>query len=77
MAAKRGVFTPKETMVIEYEGHPVTLHAGMTRIREGHPMMKGRQALFVPVRESVDFEVEQATAAPGEKRGADSAEKAK
>jgi hypothetical protein len=65
----RSVYVAKETMVVEYDGHPVTIIAGKTRIREGHKIMKGREVFFEPLTDEVDFEVETATAAPAEERG--------
>lgn len=44
-----------------------TVHKG-DLIRKGHPIIKGREALFEPAQGYVRFEVEQTTAAPGEKR---------
>lgn len=37
------------------------------RVREGHPVLVGREDFFKPLE--IQYEVEQATAAPGEKRG--------
>lgn len=42
--------------------------AGQTRIREGHPLLKSHGGAFEPVAASRGFDVEQATAAPGERR---------
>lgn len=67
-AKNRGeIFVAKETFVTDIDGAMVSVQAGQTRVREGHPLMAGREHLFEPV--GVHFEVEQATAAPGEKRG--------
>jgi hypothetical protein len=41
-------------------------------VRDGHPLLKGRDDLFDPADQLSRFDhvdVEQATAAPGEKRG--------
>jgi hypothetical protein len=74
----------REAFGCEYEGELITVAAGEL-VPAGHPITKGRDALFEPVTsfgrwdqpaESKDdadddeHEVEQATAAPGEKRGA-------
>jgi hypothetical protein len=48
-------------------GHPVAVNHGDT-VREGHWLLKGREHLFR--LQTPRYEVEQATAAPGEKRGA-------
>ena len=42
---------------------------GVTRVRAGHPLLKGREYLFEPVDLTVHYDIEEATAAPGEKRG--------
>jgi len=39
-------------------------------VHPDHPILKGRESLFRPAKDFVRFDVEQATAAPGEKRGA-------
>lgn len=41
--------------------------AGETRAREGHPILLRFPHLFEPIR--VHYDIEQATAAPGEQRG--------
>lgn len=62
-----GILVAKDTLVIEYEGERVFFHKGKTLVREGHPMLKGIEEYFEPI--TVDYDtVEQATAAPGEKR---------
>jgi len=44
--------------------------AGVTRIREGHPLLKRYPDWFAPVEDQhVHYDVETATAAPGELRG--------
>jgi len=40
--------------------------AGVTIVREGHPLLDGRESLFRELE--VHYDVEQATAAPGEQR---------
>lgn len=42
------------------------VHKGVTRVREGHPMLEGREELFGPI--DVHYDVEQATRGPGERR---------
>lgn len=61
------LLTPTVTIAVTHEGRQVLLRQGRTLVRVGHPITVGREQLFEPVR--VDYElVEQATAAPGEKR---------
>ena len=56
---------------VMYEGEHITIPAGEI-VRSGHPLLKGRDEHFEPVERfgRFDVDVEQATAAPGEKRGA-------
>ena len=49
-------------------------------VREGHPLLRGNEHMFTPLRVEYDVEggdVEQATAAPGEKRASRSASRSK
>lgn len=63
----RDVYTPKESFVGEVDGVPTVFNAGKTFVREGHEILSGKWAhLFVPMR--VQYDVEAATAAPGELR---------
>ena len=48
------------------DGQRVLVQRGKTRVRDGHPLLDGREHLFTP--QTVRFDVEQATRAPGEKR---------
>jgi hypothetical protein len=50
-----------------FEGEQITIPAGEI-VRAGHPLLKGREEHFEPVESFGRFDVEQATAAPGEKR---------
>lgn len=78
MSQKSGgvVYVALETFSAEIDGSPQMVYKGQTRVREGHPLLKGREALFAPVELSVDYDVEQATAEPGEKRQTSLSEKA-
>lgn len=58
----------KEAFGVMYEGEQITVPFGEI-VRAGHPLMKGREWAFEPVESFGRFDVEQATAAPGEKRG--------
>lgn len=62
------IFQARESFSTILDGAPIAVVGGHTRVREGHPLLKGREHLFEPL--TVDYDVEQATAAPGEKRGA-------
>jgi hypothetical protein len=48
------------------DGTPVTVVKGQTRIREGESLLKDYEENFEPL--TTQYDVEQATAAPGEKR---------
>jgi hypothetical protein len=54
----------------EIKGETFTFQAGVTRVRAGHPLLKACPDYFQPDAGSVTYEVESASAAPGEKRGA-------
>lgn len=60
------ILVAKTNAVLTYEGKRVLLRRGETHVRVGHPIVKGHEHLFEPMR--VHYDVEQATAAPGEKR---------
>lgn len=62
----RSVYTPKDTFIANYEGVPTTFTAGVTFVREGHPLLDTFADLFEEVR--VRYEVEEAVAAPGSRR---------
>jgi hypothetical protein len=61
-------YRAKASFVTQYEGESVNVPAGEI-VRAGHPILKRREDLFEPVESFGRFDVEQATAAPGEKRG--------
>jgi hypothetical protein len=71
MAKNAGtVYVAIETGSAEINGETFPFVRGITRVREGHPLLKGgRMQFFVPAEEHVHYEWEAATAAPGEKRG--------
>ena len=58
----------KESFVTMLNGEPQQVSAG-DLVHPDHPILKGREELFQPARNHIRFDVEQATAAPGEKRG--------
>lgn len=73
--AKRGrpssIYIAKETGFCEIDGNVVPFTAGKTLVRAGHPLLALAGNSFEPVSDRVHYDVEQATAAPGEKREAD------
>ena len=56
-----------ESFIARVDGVDHTIQAGITRVREGHPLLVGREHLFRAI--DAHYEVEQATQAPGEVRG--------
>ena len=67
MAAK--VYVANQTIHVQTKTGVVTIYKGQ-RVREGHEYLKGREEFFTAPDSDVMYDVEAATAAPGEKRGA-------
>lgn len=61
------ILVAKESFSKRFQGADHTFNAGVTRVREGHPILKGIEHLFKPI--DAHYDVETATAAPGESRG--------
>ena len=53
----RPVYVPRDTVHLVYKDQEVTLIAGRTRIREGHPIMASNPDAFVRIDETCDYEV--------------------
>lgn len=51
------------------DGQEISVQKGVTRVREGHPIAQRWPELFEPIR--VHYEIEDASAEPGRKRGED------
>jgi hypothetical protein len=65
----RDVFEAKASFACVYNGGEVSIRKG-ERVREGHDLLRAYPDKFQPLTIKFDVpEVEQATAAPGEKRG--------
>ena len=64
--SKGEILVARKTAVMQVGDQRVTIRKGITRVREGHPLLEGREDMFEPI--SVHYDVEQATAEPGEKR---------
>jgi hypothetical protein len=63
------IFVAKESFsTVLKDGTPVAIQANITRVREGHELLKGREVFFKPL--DVQYDIEQATAAPAEVRKA-------
>lgn len=74
------VYVAKRTYATQLDGARVVVRKGVTRVRAGHPLIARNPDCFEPVdASSVHYDVqqatrsyddaEQATSAPGEKRG--------
>lgn len=66
---KAEVYVARESGASEVKGEVYTFTKGITRVRAGHPLLKAVPDYFEPVDDSVHYDLEQATASPGEKRG--------
>jgi hypothetical protein len=64
------VYIARDSGHAEIKGVPYVFHKGVTRVREGHPLvdLPGFENIFEPVDTGVHYDIEQATAAPGERR---------
>lgn len=69
--ASSDIYVAKESFATELDGQSVIVQKDVTRVRAGHPLLKGRENLFELL--SVQYDVEQATSKPGEQRGAPTA----
>jgi hypothetical protein len=66
--AKVDLYVANQSAATILDGEEVWVKEG-DLVRAGHPILKGRDWLFDPATDYVRFDVEQATSAPGEKRG--------
>lgn len=57
------------------DGNYVTLKTGVTRVREGHPLLKGRESMFKEL--DVHYDLEDMRAAPEQKKPVPKAEEPK
>lgn len=72
MAKKTGggaVYIATDSGSAEIKGETLVFSKGATLVREGHPLLKACPDFFELASDHVHYDVEQATAAPGEKRG--------
>lgn len=60
------IYTPKDSFIADIDGFPTPLVRNRDYVREGHELLRRFPDMFEPME--VTYEVEQATAAPGEKR---------
>ena len=73
MAAKKqekkkpDLYMANQSFSTQLDGEIIGVQKG-DLVRAGHKLLKGRMDFFEPAEGYVKFEVEKATAAPGEKR---------
>jgi hypothetical protein len=68
--AKSDIYVANETFAATSPtGEPAVVHRGVTRVRSGHWLLDGREHMFDPAEDRVQFDVETTTSAPGERRG--------
>lgn len=60
------IYVATESFSKRFEGADHQFVQGQTRVRAGHPILQGVEHLFKPI--DANYEVESATAGPGEKR---------
>ena len=64
------VLIAKLTGIVNLDGERYPIRAGITRVRAGHALARAHPELFDPADVGIHYDVEQATAAPGEARAA-------
>jgi hypothetical protein len=65
---KADMYMARESFATTIDDEPIFVRKGELA-RAGHPILKSHGDLFEPAEDFIRFDVEQATAAPGEKRG--------
>jgi hypothetical protein len=63
------IYVAKHGFACELDGERMIVNQG-ERVRAGHPLLKAQGQYFEPADTHITYDVEQATAAPGELRGA-------
>lgn len=63
------IYVATETFAANVDGVDYMIRKGLDRVRGAHPLYKQTSMYWAPVEDKVTFDVESATAAPGEKRG--------
>lgn len=69
------IMVAKETYVTVVDGQPFEVYKDRTRVDEAHPLVRGNPDAWAEL--TLTYEVEQATAAPAEKRPARTSTKKK
>lgn len=62
------IYVAKRSFHVELDGERIFVTQG-ERVRAGHQLLARYADAFEPVDTTVHYDVEQATAAPGERRG--------
>jgi len=62
------IFVARESFATELDGVPISVFGGVTRVRAGHPLLKGREQMFEPITVHYDVD-DQPSPARGETRG--------
>lgn len=65
--AETDLFIARGSFLTSLEGEEIQVHAGHTVVRAGHPLLAGREEMFMPLH--VHYDVEQPKAAPARRRG--------
>ena len=65
--ASGDIYVARESFATTLDGENLSVKRGITRVRDGHPLLKANPNRFEPLE--VHYDVERTTAAPGEKRG--------
>ena len=60
------IYIATNSFATHVDGKRVMVRKGVTRVREGHQLLKDNPDRFKPI--DVHYDVEQTTAAPGERR---------
>ena len=68
-AAEGRILIAKESFTHTFEGAVHVFVQGQSRVREGHPVLCGIEHLFEPILPQPGYDLEDASAAPGTKRG--------
>jgi hypothetical protein len=63
------IYVAKNGFHCDFDGERLFIPKG-ERVRNGHPLLRIYSDYFEPADTRLRYDVEQATAAPGEKRGA-------
>ncbi len=73
MADSNTIYVAKESFATTLDGEEIVVRKGVTRVRAGHSLLRGREAFFEPL--SIQYDTEKATAAPAEVRASRPASK--